>query len=452
MFIRERVLTSLNRKAAFMKHTVHAGLSIAAPVVKGKENAIRALLKNATIPGMLPFEKAGTVLFVSIAVIDEQNYQGETFPATLLLLVSYHGPFKQHLSELLSTCGPGLQQLFSNCKDYPQQNSGNTNVLKNYLLAHRHQSTFYSGMHNITLHDVEREKSLRKEIKRFLNEAQKTQDFSGLDPADIRRRIQSHIKSKGAEFEWAAKPFEKKFADLFAFNRKVVLLGVYILVALAILVLAIIIKNIILIVLSLALVLLIAAFFIGILYIESREQAVAERASDDKLRIIGATQGNPVINEMTAAGPIKKGIIRRIIFVAVLRVVSMASTLIKIPTICTARWVAIDKGKRLVFISNFTNRSDSYVRDFIDSESSAKGINLMFGHGEGYPKTKMLRGEGNLKDPDGFMNVLHKNQHPTEFWYAPSKNLTVDIIKNNRQIRNGLFKDPKDIQQWLNLL
>jgi hypothetical protein len=433
-----------------MKHTVHAGLSIAAPVQKGKENELRALLKHATIHHKLPFQKANTVLFVSIAVIPEQKYHGEILPATLLLLTSYHGPFKEHLSELLSTCGPGLEELFFNCQDYPHQKSGT--ALKNYLLKHRHQSTFYSGMHGITLHDVEREKNLRKEIKLFVNEAQKTNAFNGLNAADIRSSIQDHIRTKGKQFEWAAKPFKRKFADWFAFNRKVLLLGLYVLAAIAIITLAVITKNIILIVIAVVIILLIPAFFIGIFVIESAEQAVAERPSDDKMRIIGATQGNPVVNEMTAAGPIKKGILRRIIFVAVLRVVSMASTLIKIPTICTARWVAIDKGKRLVFISNFTNKSDSYVRDFIDSESSAKGINLMFGHGEGYPKTKMLRREGNLKDPDGFMNVLHQNQHPTEFWYAPSRNLTVDIIKNNRQIRNGLFKDPKDIQQWLNLL
>lgn len=430
-----------------MKHTVHAGLSIAAPVKKGKENEIRALLKDAKIHDKLPFQKAGTVLFVSIAVIPEQNYHGEILPATLLLLTSYYGPFKEHLSELLRTCGPGLEELFRNCEGYEHGT-----VLKNYLLKHRHQSTFYSGMHGVTLLDVEREKNLKKEIKRFLNEGEKTQSFNGLSAADIRRRIQDHIKNKGAEFEWAATPYKRTFADYFALNRKVGLLVLYILAAIAIIILAFITKNIIFIALSIALALLAVAAVIGILVIESGEQAVAKRASDDKMRIIGVTQGNPVVNEMTAAGPIKKGLIRRIIFVAVLRIVSMVSTRIKIPTICTARWVAINSGKRLVFISNFTNKSDTYVRDFIDSESSAKGINVMFGHGEGYPKTKMLAWEGNLKDPDGFMNVLHQNQHPTEFWYAPSRNLTVDIINNNRQIRNGLFQDPKDIQQWLNLL
>lgn len=426
-----------------MKHTVHAGFSVAAPIKKGKENIVRALLKNTSINDKLPFKQASTVLFVSMSVIDEQDYQHEKLPATLLLLTSYHGPFKQHLSELLSVCGNGLQNLFSYCEGYTENN------LKQYLLNHKHSSTFYSGMHGITLNDVEREKNLRKEIKRFLNEGQKNGIFNNLKAAEIRQKIQSHIQNKGQEFEWAAKPFKKDFSYKLAFNRRLLLLILYSVCFIAVVVL-IAIKSVIASIIMVAALLL--AVVLSILKIESGKQPVAERVPDNKLRIIGASQCNPVVNEMTAAGPIKKGIIRRIIFVSVLRIVATVSNLIKIPTICTARWVAIDKGKRLVFISNFTNTSDAYVRDFIDSESSAKGINLMFGHGEGYPKTKFLRWSGNLKNPDGFMNVLHQNQHPTEFWYAPSKNLTVDIIKNNRKIRNGLFQEPKDIQQWLNLL
>lgn len=434
-----------------MKHTVHAGLSIAAPIQKGKENEIKTLLKDAKINAKLPFQESQTVLFVSMAVIPEQHYQNEILPATLLLLTSYHGPFKEHLSELLKMCGNGLQELFSHCEDYRQQGSNSDNLLKDYLLKHRHHSTFYSGMHCITLNDVKREDKLRREIKRFLNEGQKTDAFKGLKPAEIRMLIQAHITNKGTEFDWACKPFKRNFYDFIALHRNIAVLLLIILIAITITVLAFTTQNVFFDVIAITLGLLIAAFIIGILVIESGEHIVATRVSDDKMRLISATQGNPVVNEMTAAGPIKKGIIRRLIFVAVLRIVAMASALIKIPTICTARWVAIDRGKRLVFISNFTNTSDSYVRDFIDSDSSAKGINLMFGHGDGYPKTKFLRWEGNLKDPDGFMNVLHQNQHPTEFWYAPSRNLTVDIIKNNRQIRNGLFKNPKDTQKWLNL-
>ena len=113
-----------------------------------------------------------------------------------------------------------------------------------------------------------------------------------------------------------------------------------------------------------------------------------------------------------------------------------------------------DRGKRLVFISNFTNASEPYVRDFIDMRPGAMRINLTFGFGRGYPKTAWIIFRGAVEDPNGFINVVHANQKRTELWFCPYKNLSIDNIKRNRDIREGLFGDKTDTQakEWLELL
>ena len=69
---------------------------------------------------------------------------------------------------------------------------------------------------------------------------------------------------------------------------------------------------------------------------------------------------------------------------------------IGIPTVATARWIAADRGRRLIFISNYTNAAEGYVRDFIDTEDGARNINLSFGFGRGYPKTRWIIRDGAL--------------------------------------------------------
>jgi len=127
---------------------------------------------------------------------------------------------------------------------------------------------------------------------------------------------------------------------------------------------------------------------------------------------------------------------------------------IDIPTVATARWIAADKGRRLIFISNYTNSAEPYVRDFIDVPEGAQRINLTFGFGRGYPKTEWVVNGGALTDPNGFIYVVTHNQHETGFWYGRYPDMSIDNIKINRRIREGLFAklDEDEERAWLELL
>jgi hypothetical protein len=186
------------------------------------------------------------------------------------------------------------------------------------------------------------------------------------------------------------------------------------------------------------------------------------RQPDPHVRELAVTQNRPVINEFTIAGPIKEeGTLRPLFLRLSLWIVARLAegvpwlrSGIDIPTVATARWIAADRGRRLIFISNYTNAAEPYVRDFIDVPDGAMRINLTFGFGRGYPKTEWVVEGGALTDPNGFIYVVTENQRPTAFWYGPYRDMSIDNIKINRKIREGLFAnlDEAGAQAWLHLL
>jgi hypothetical protein len=181
----------------------------------------------------------------------------------------------------------------------------------------------------------------------------------------------------------------------------------------------------------------------------------AQRPPDSRVQQLAATQLKPVLNEMTAAAPLKAGFLRPFMYASILRILGMVGPiLLNIPTVSNIRWLVIDNKKRLLFLSCYSNTTDFYVRDFLVGKT-AKGVNFMFTHGQGFPDARWLfKSEGIIKDPEGYMHAVHTGQCITQFWYAHEKQLTADIIKKNREIRNGLFKwmTEEEANEWLKLL
>lgn len=433
-------------------HTVHAGLSIVAVLKEGRiketKDFLLELNKNPGNNSLMPCTKIKSALFVSGVVIPAQDYNGETLPATVLLLTSFSGPLKIHLNELIQFGGAGLRELFQHSIDFPSGGLQSDGELKAFLKKHRQADAFYTGMQCITCTDVGREEGLRKEINDFIDRHVMVAD---MPPAQIYQTIQRHIRSL-PDFAWAQEEVSKTLADCYQQYKKLPLLIVKIFGP--IIFLFIINKWI-----AISAVFCILLFIIIILIIyckaEINDEQVARKPEDSRVRKMALTQNHAVMNELTASGSLKKGWVRRLIYKAVIKTVGPVLGCINVPTIATARWMAVDKGKRLVFISNFANQAESYVRDFIDSPGSAGKINLLFGLGAGYPKTKWLYWDGATKDPDGFMNVFQRNQQVTQFWYWPYQNLSVDNININRKIRVGLFADfstDEKILNWLSLL
>jgi hypothetical protein len=431
-------------------HSVHDGLSIVVPIRPDRADCLSAILEEINCDpannAVIPFGKSPTTLFASGVTVPEQPYGYEKLPSNFMFFTSFSGPLSDHISEIINLAHHGLCRIFQHCYNFPDYCFRNPEMLRRFLIKYNHAHTFYSGIHHITPADIKGEEDLRKEIKRYVDKNQRDGVFDNQSPGTIKRMIASFIATQ-KDFAWAQNPYTPSLAD---YSKRYNIPQFAAIAAVALLAqrLPAPFRKFI----PHSLLLLLILFFIMVMYIESHQtKRISTPPSDKRLEPIMATQCNLLLNELTAANSLKPGRVRRFMFRLMLRVVSLFSGILNIPTVATARWLATDKGKRLVFISNYAHPAESYVRDFVNSGSSARGINLLFGHGEGFPGTKGLFLKGTQSDPEGFMNAMRTALQPRRFWYCPYPNLSVDNINNNRKIRDGLFKlmTNSESQDWL---
>lgn len=448
-------------------HRIHSGFTVAAAIKDGESGHLRILLKLLSIGKnncLTNFNGSETTLFVSGVILPAQDYFGEMLPETFVFATSFCGPFSTHLEDLIKTSKKGLCEIFKHCLDFPEENLITDEFLAYYLKSHRYPSAFNSRYNCITKKDVREEKELRNEIENYLDKAQNLNAFNLLSALEVKTLIQQHIKTHGPEYEWALKPARKSLIEFFVTNRVNIIIGLFFFMLVTAfllyypvhisLFLKILIAALLPVAIFIILILVLLMLLPLLLYITRKRNVTAPRPKDSYVRKITATQLHPVINEMTAAAPLKKGRLRRHFYATALRIISfIAPYVMDVPTVSSLRWLVIDNKKRLIFISNYSNTTDFYVRDFLIG-NTPRGVNFMFSNGIGFPDAKLLLYKGITSNPEGYMNAVHTGQHVTDLWYAHEPSLTADIINNNRKIRNGLFKRMSENKaiEWLRLL
>jgi hypothetical protein len=439
-----------------MKYRVHSALTIVATIKPGQADKLRMLLQDLARPGssfMQALEFMEYTLNVSGVVLPAQCYQDEILPETFVFATTYSGWRSNHLTELVSACRADLCSLFENCIDFPAPRVTNP-ILISYIKRHMRKGAFNSRYSPITREDVEREKELRKEIENYVDDAQAQGAFTGRSAKEVQSLIQRHVLIKGQQLEWCYRPDTKSVLEYAVLNRAPIIVVVF-LALLANYLKPNLRKNSLRVVgWSSGSALLL---YLTLLYISSAKTATALRQSDDKVRQLAATQLYPVINGMTATGALKSGRLRRHVYSFGLRLINVfAPYVMKIPTVSSIRWLAINNKKRLLFMSNYSNSTDFYVREFLSGGSllSIIGINFMFTNGEGFPDAYLLALKGAIEDPEGYMNAVHYGQQVNDLWYVHEPLLTSDTINKNRRLRNGLFKHMTEQQakEWLKLI
>jgi hypothetical protein len=122
-----------------------------------------------------------------------------------------------------------------------------------------------------------------------------------------------------------------------------------------------------------------------------------------------------------------------------------------IPTIHFAKWLLIDGGARLLFLSNYDGSWESYLGDFVDN--AALGLNLAWSCTNEYPKTKVLAFDG-AEDEATFKAWGRAHQVPTQIFYSAYPHLSIAAINNNTLIRHRLHdpRDAGDLDEWLRRL
>jgi hypothetical protein len=207
------------------------------------------------------------------------------------------------------------------------------------------------------------------------------------------------------------------------------------------------------------LLLLVAPVFLLLLRLHERSDPAPHlRPSLEQVEELDALEDHLVQNPFTAIGFVKPGLFRRLTLKIVLLALDFAArhvfnngNLAGVKTIHSARWVALNGWRRVVFTSNYDGSRESYMDDFVDK--IAWGLNIAFGSGYGFPRTSWLFFDG-VKDEQAFKDFLRRHLVPTHVWYSAYGRLTNANIENNAHIRAGLHGDagPSEARRWVQAL
>ncbi|MGH9373069.1 MAG: hypothetical protein ACRD15_16230 [Vicinamibacterales bacterium] len=151
-------------------------------------------------------------------------------------------------------------------------------------------------------------------------------------------------------------------------------------------------------------------------------------------------------NHMVGLNAIKPGVMgllffRRWTVKAVLWIIHATKHLQKsgmlagISTIHFARWVVIDHGRQVLFVSHYDGDWDAYLGDFV--EQARHGLTAIWSNCVGFPRAWFLM-FGGARDQRAFKAYARRSQHETLFVYSAYPQLTVSNIENHTAIRQAL--------------
>ena len=122
-----------------------------------------------------------------------------------------------------------------------------------------------------------------------------------------------------------------------------------------------------------------------------------------------------------------------------------------------ARWFVIPKTDKLIFFSNYDGAWESYLEDFI--EEAYQGVSGIWSNTVGFPKTDNLFGVTILgigthrgaNDGDRLRRWTRRQQYVSRVWYSAYTDVTLDRIRTNAAIRQGIAvaKTEADAADWL---
>jgi hypothetical protein len=431
--------------------TKHGALSIVAPIRPGMKQQLFDKCREIEAAGVetnpvIPFGKITSIHFARFVVFDESTDAfGNRVDPLFVFTTNYDQPFDKHLDELIAIAGPGLWQLFSLCAGFPQNVQYSADALLAYLSSVMvHTETFYVGVGYRSVLQIRQENELREAIENFIDQQQPL--LEGKGPLLIRQKIIEFVNTNPS-LSWAKTPVEKPSASWeIGFYAKLI-------IPLILLIALIIFKPIILLIVIAFLI----VWLLIILFDELKGKDVTFKIDKNHIRELVERETGLVQAQFSAMGNIKPGWVRKQTMMFLLRMTNFLAPylfskgkLSGIPTVHFARWIIINEGRQMIFLSNFDGNSESYLRDFINI--AGKQLSLMFCHTIGYPKTRLMV-FGGADDANGFMSWARKFQTITNVWYSANKNVSVKNIFNNSRIRDGLYgaMNEKQAAKWLSL-
>jgi hypothetical protein len=421
---------------------------VVAPVAAGRETTLRNLLASMNFaPGrvnprndLVPFGSFDTLHFARFVILDDLTTQDiavygmtpPTYPLSLAFLGDFDGTYDEFLRELVQRAEPGLRRVFSCCRDYSMADD-----LTAWMRQHEHRpSTYYVNWRGRTVRQCREEAALRDALVSYLHAAP---DTSKLPARQLRQKLREFVRGEQNAGRLTLTPRPPTPSGWWLRNvLHAVLVGPALAAAIALW----------------GIVLLIA-----LRSHEKSDPVIAPPPDPARVAELAAIEDFEVTNQFSAMGTIKPGLFRYWTIMLVLWIIDYSARhiyhrglLARVHTIHFARWVFIEKRKRILFASNYDGSLDSYMDDFINKVGF--GLNVVFGNGIGYPTTRWLLLDGS-KDEQKFKYFLRRHQLPTEVWYNAHSGLTAFDLHRNSVIRQGLERadmNEKRAREWAALL
>ena len=444
---------------------MQSAFTVLAPVRRGEAERLRALLeeigRNPATDGRLRLGDFDRLHYASLFIIAGRS--GQPF---LVFEGNVDGRPRAFFAQLFRHAGPGIDEIYQHCEDYPPEGGRLAAPVRRYLWSRDiGANTFYVNRPGRTVELIRQEQALRDHIETAVDG--RLDELRSQEPEAIRRTIAASLPPAMA---WARKPaptpfvvrYGRRLLPLFLVPLLVPLLGL----------------------LKLALgrsrglrrlggragLLAVAGAAAGTavqLRVEERGDADVDRRRDPDWQTVyaertqheglGAREDLEGQNHMVSVTQVKGGWFRFPVLRLVLFVLSLVArfnandgSLGSITSIHFARWV-LTPDRQLVFMSNYDGGWERYLNDFVDRASPA--LTAVWSNTEnavGFPLARWLVG-GGAKDEARFKAYARFSMVPTTVWYSAYPTISASNIGTNMAIRDGLFAppDPATTEAWL---
>ena len=401
------------------------------------EKELAHLRKDPAHNEVVPFAKIPGCHFGRIVFLPAtKDLRGRAIEPQLMMLSDCDGPSSEHLTSFVDTAGDGIDRLFGNCVGYPRLPATRQKRVDYLRKQHVRTKANYIHRQGRTVDQIRNEAKLRDDLQEILAD----RDFEKLSALEVRNRIISIVENSPS-LQWALDAPEGigwsyRARNLFHFTTLPLSLLFFgpVLLPTALLTLALVRLQ------------------------EQRDHPEHLRPSLEHVHALTSLEDFFAQNGFTAGGFVKPGWLRQAVVSSVLPLIGYGTrhlftreSLAGIKTIHFARWIPLDRGRRMVFASNYDGSLESYNNDFIDLV--AWGLNLVFSNGLGYPKTRWLLFGGATLEQE-FKDYLRRHQIPTPIWYSAYPRLTAVNIVHNARLRAGLRgrMTEQEARAWLRLL
>ena len=388
-------------------------------------NDLRKLLdqigKNPEANALVPFRSLKRVHFASLVL-----HQSPPYGAYLIFENNFDGVLNDYLPDLYSQAANGLHQIYSCCQDYLTGASDQREMM-NYLRAHVvRPNAYHIGNTGRDAARILQERALHIALEKQCDGL--IQNSRATSEAAVLAGLQNFVRS---DPQWSWVP---GFGSRETFAQK--LTAWFKLIGVAVLLVAVLPAGVILLLL----------WALVLRYKESTDSVQADAADPDNLQKLMDMENRTasVQNHMCSITIVKPGLLRRTTLRAVLWAVNLQARALAthgklsgIPSIHFAHWSMIDKGRRLLFLSNFDGSWENYLDDFIDKASA--GLTGVWSNTLNFPRTYFLI-FGGAADGPRFKAVARDSQIVTNVWYSAYWDLTVQGVDNNSSVREDLLK------------